>query len=145
MKFRVALCFLLILTAVFAFISCNDNSTVCHSVKFDCDGGSFIASVTVKNGDKINEPIAPTKEGYEFDGWYYKNTAWNFEKDVVSDDIVLTAKWEKLHTVSYYDGEELIESFTLKNASKLEKPTDPEKEGYIFLGWYIGENMWMKV
>ncbi len=40
------------------------------TVTFDVDGGSAVASVTVNKGEKIAEPAAPTKFGYEFGGWY---------------------------------------------------------------------------
>ncbi len=68
------------------------------TVKFDSDGGSAVNAVTVKSGEKIPEPKSPVKatleKQYAFKGWYYQNKKWDFENDVVTENIVLTAKWE---------------------------------------------------
>ena len=31
---------------------------------------------------------------YAFKGWYYQDKKWDFENDVVTENITLTAKWE---------------------------------------------------
>ena len=68
------------------------------TVKFESDGGSAVNAVTVKSGEKIPEPKSPVKatleKQYAFKGWYYQNKKWDFENDVVTENIVLTAKWE---------------------------------------------------
>lgn len=68
------------------------------TVKFDSDGGSAVNAVTVKSGEKIPEPKSPIKatleKQYAFKGWYYQDKKWDFENDVVTENITLTAKWE---------------------------------------------------
>ena len=68
------------------------------TVKFDSDGGSVVNAVTVKSGEKIPEPKSPVKatleKQYAFKGWYYQDKKWDFENDVVTENITLTAKWE---------------------------------------------------
>lgn len=68
------------------------------TVKFDSDGGSAVNAVTVKSGEKIPEPKSPVKatleKQYAFKGWYYQGKKWDFENDVVTENITLTAKWE---------------------------------------------------
>ncbi len=68
------------------------------TVTFDTDGGSEVDSVEVKKGEKLIPPQTPTKSSadceYEFLGWYQGNTEWDFEKDVVTEDMTLTAKWK---------------------------------------------------
>lgn len=68
------------------------------TVKFDSDGGSTVNAVTVKSGEKIPEPKSPVKatleKQYAFKGWYYQGKKWDFENDVVTENITLTAKWE---------------------------------------------------
>ena len=68
------------------------------TVKFDSDGGSAVNAVTVKSGEKIPEPKSPVKatleKQYAFKGWYYQDKKWDFENDVVTENITLTAKWE---------------------------------------------------
>lgn len=68
------------------------------TVKFESDGGSAVNAVTVKSGEKIPEPKSPVKatleKQYAFKGWYYRDKKWDFENDVVTENITLTAKWE---------------------------------------------------
>lgn len=70
-----------------------------HTVSFDSQGGSEVASVTnVNSGVTITAPQAPTKEGYTFAGWYKDiewESIWNFAVDKVSSDVTLYAKWTK--------------------------------------------------
>ncbi len=58
--------------------------------------GKQIESVTINNGETFAAPEAPTAEGYTFAEWYREaeciNT-WDFEMDIVTEDIVLYAKW----------------------------------------------------
>ena len=72
------------------------------TVTFDNDGAK--TTKAVDKGSKLTAPIAPTKEGYFFDGWYYDNngtqTTWDFDKDTVKSSITLTAQWKKAYTVT---------------------------------------------
>ena len=40
------------------------------TLTFDTDGGSSVPSQTVKEGEHFTKPADPTKDGYEFWGWY---------------------------------------------------------------------------
>ena len=109
MKLNKVLCLFLMLTVVLSLASCDliMNSPVGdlieklpfvdaeYTVEFDTDGGSKVESVSVVEGDPVKAPADPTKEGYEFLGWYNGDAEWDFETPV-TEDIVLTAKWEKL-------------------------------------------------
>ena len=48
----------------------------------------------VLEGNTASEPSNPTKEGYNFLGWYNGSTLYNFSSKVTGN-ITLTAKWEK--------------------------------------------------
>ncbi len=66
------------------------------NITFDSKGGSDVAYQTCMYGDYIEEPEAPTREGYEFGGWYQDegyDIVWNFEEDTVTGDITLYALW----------------------------------------------------
>lgn len=66
------------------------------TVLFNSNGGSVVASQSVKDGELATEPTAPTKEGYTFVEWCSDialSTAWDFENDVVTGDMMLYAKW----------------------------------------------------
>ena len=63
-----------------------------HTITFDTNGGSEIASITQDYGTQITAPAAPQKTGYAFGGWYLGDTKYDFAA-VVTEDMTLTAKW----------------------------------------------------
>ena len=63
-----------------------------HTITFDTNGGSEIASITQDYGTQITAPAAPQKTGYAFGGWYLGEEAYDFAA-VVTEDMTLTAKW----------------------------------------------------
>ena len=72
------------------------------TVSFESDG-SVLFSELVEKGEKAFEPENPTKAGHKFLGWYVGEEKWSFIGYVITEDITLTAKWEKkLCKVSVY-------------------------------------------
>ena len=72
-----------------------------HTVTFDPQNGNHIDDQKVRDKDKATEPEKQTKDGYEFEYWYYideegKEVKYNFD-DPVTRDIDLIAKWKKLN------------------------------------------------
>ena len=69
------------------------------TVQFDTDGGDKVAAQTVLRGEKITQPETPnyiTKEcEYVFVGWFYNGAEWDFENDVVTENITLVAEWKE--------------------------------------------------
>ena len=71
-----------------------------YRVTFDPKNDTKIDDQIVKYQDKATEPTKPTKEGHEFEYWYYindegKEVVYNFD-DPVTHNIDLIAKWEKI-------------------------------------------------
>ncbi len=64
------------------------------TVDFDTDGGSKIDPAIVEMGEKLAKPADPVKDGFVFDGWYFKNRAYDFSQPVITS-FTLTAKWKK--------------------------------------------------
>lgn len=68
-----------------------------YTVTFNTNGGTAVASITVKEGDLIdNSNIVTTKSNYVFDGWFANSsltTPWDFANDVVKKNLTLYAKW----------------------------------------------------
>ncbi len=62
------------------------------TVTFDSNGGSAVATQKVLKGQKLASVSAPTKENFNFEGWYNGENKWNFN-DSVMDNMTLTAKW----------------------------------------------------
>lgn len=95
-------------------------------ITFNSNGGSAITSQYLISGEKGTEPEAPAKEGFVFGGWYADqelNTAWNFETDVVTSDIILYAKWESATSLNSVEGDIIVkvEYYTLQGL-KIEQP-----------------------
>ena len=68
-----------------------------YTVTFDSNGGSSVAKQTVASGKRANEPTDPTREGYEFAGWYTDTAltqVYDFS-DVVTESFTLYARWNE--------------------------------------------------
>ena len=112
-----------------------------YTVTFDSDGGSDVDSVTVEHGQAASEPAEPTREGYDFLGWYNGNAEYDFSTAVTSD-LTLTAQWQiRTYTVTFNsDGGTNIDAVTVDHGDTLDPPADPEKDGYIFVCWFVGDS-----
>lgn len=87
--------------------------------------GEDVYAMQVVNG-KASAPDAPVKSGYRFAGWYSGDAKWNFDTPV-TENLTLTAKWEKIHIsapsaprydVAVSDGAHGSVSVSPKSASK---------------------------
>ena len=54
--------------------------------------GDEETKVKVTEGEKVNTPVSPVKDGYNFIGWYQEDALYTFGE--VYEDITLTAKFE---------------------------------------------------
>lgn len=125
-------------------ISCsddNDETTKTFTVTFDSQGGSSVSAQTVAEGEKATQPTAPTKEGVVFGGWYSETDythAWDFEKNVVTTDITLYARWaSKTFTVKFdTDGGNSIEDMKVADGGLIASLPIPTKADRAFDGWY---------
>ncbi len=113
--------------------------TVYYTVTFD----SGVTAQQVEQGKKAVEPEAPEKEGYVFAGWYLSGAPYDFNT-AVNADITLTAKWVEgapaTYTVTFdANGGSDVLAQEIVSGGKAVKPAAPEKDGYVFAGWYIGE------
>jgi uncharacterized repeat protein (TIGR02543 family) len=66
-----------------------------RTVTFNSNGGSDVASKSVRNGGTVTAPTEPTKTNYDFKGWYSDaalTQAYAFTTSVTSN-ITLYAKW----------------------------------------------------
>ena len=117
---------------------------VTYTVSFNSDGGTAISSQAIGSGDHASEPLAPHKDGCIFKGWYVGDTAWSFEESQITEDVTLTAKWERItYTVSFdSDGGNKVEPITVAHGDPVTAPVPPTKENNKFLGWYFGDKLW---
>ena len=88
----------LCLCGIVALASCGGPSGPKYTVTFNPgNGGTMVSESTIQvvEGQKIPMPTA-TKDGYKVSGWYSgrtKDTKWDFDNDVVTKDVTLTAWW----------------------------------------------------
>ena len=57
----------IIAAVVFLFFFRKKEKT--YTITFDTDGGSAIEQIVVKEGESVELPKEPTKEGFKFNGW----------------------------------------------------------------------------
>lgn len=118
-------------------------------IKFNTNGGSNIDSIYVDKGGIIENIPIPTKNEYEFIGWYYDNS---FDKkyertDIIKEDeITLYAKWKKNSiTAKYsYNGKVWEESVTNTGNYTVKDVPDANKSGYILVGWKYEDKTYAK-
>lgn len=142
-RFLIAIAIVMVLIlSVAVFVACNENQTKSYTVKF-VDGESEIKSVSVEEGKTIADADVPadlTKDGYVFEGWYVGDVAFD-KSAAITADVTYSAKWTKLHTVKFVDGNETIKTATVKDGEKLKDadvPADLTASGKAFEGWFDG-------
>ena len=70
-----------------------------YMVDFNSMGGTPVESQKLMYGDKIVPPANPTREGFEFAGWYTDENChypWNMETDAIGGPMTLYAMWEEI-------------------------------------------------
>lgn len=70
-----------------------------HTITFDSNGGSAVASVSVSDGKTLSAPANPTRYGFNFVGWYCNpelTDPYDFSKPVPYS-FTLFAKWEEAY------------------------------------------------
>ncbi len=69
------------------------------TITFDSRGGTDVPSQKQTHGQLLEVPQPPTREGYQFSGWYTDATCyvlWNVQEDTIEADMTLYAGWDKL-------------------------------------------------
>lgn len=130
------------------------------TVTFESMGGSNVVSQEVAVGSKATEPTAPTWSGHIFLCWNtrsgsgteldpYTYTEFKFDTTNITDDIILYATWAEgtEYTVTFVS--ETYESSIIKKVIDGQNnnlvtgwPSNPEKLGYNFDGWYSGDDLY---
>lgn len=116
-----------------------------YTVTFDSQGGSYVAPITDVKDTKITMPTAPTRDGYDFAGWFTDATGGDKVTGVVlKTNVTLYAHWTRTpasFTVTYIDGVDgkAFTSVTYNVKEGDSTPVfgqkDPVYVGYKFKGW----------
>ena len=122
-----------------------------YTVEFEPNGGtingSYVTNYTYGEGAAL--PTDVEKSGYTFAGWYendrFEGSAVTAISDTEYGDKTYYAKWmSKTYSVTLNTNGGTIKSGNVTNYSYGEGaalPTDVEKSGYTFAGWYENEEL----
>ena len=114
-----------------------------YTIRFDSQGGSAVSSQSLTYGSKIQEPEAPVREGYTFEGWYKEAECanpWDFTKDTVTSSHTLYAKWIAVPVVPDKPAAvENVEVTTSSTTVKLTWEKVKDADGYEVLSRKQGE------
>ncbi|EAD4179213.1 TPA: InlB B-repeat-containing protein, partial [Listeria monocytogenes] len=118
-----------------------------YQVNFDIDGA--VMNEAVVYDTLLNEPTAPTKQGYTFDGWYDAETGgnkWDFKTmKMPANDVTLYAHFTVSSYQVNFDIDGAVTNEAIVYDALLNEPATPTKQGYTFDGWYdaeTGGNKW---
>lgn len=132
---------LIILLVILVFAIVKSNSGKTFTVSFNTHGGTEMKTLKIKDGETIEEPEEPSKEGYEFIGWYYDGKKFDFATKLTKN-VELEAKWLKVgsikHTVTFDStGGSSVSEQKIKTGEKVKEPDNPVRNGYTFLCWTL--------
>lgn len=114
-----------------------------YTVTFMLDENTVYDTQRVREGSTVEQPVAPTKDGYRFDGWYLDGAvvAYDFTAPV-ENDITLTARWlANPVTVTLVEGQNIYtyqtEYGTTLNEATLNAVIEVERPYETVTGWWI--------
>lgn len=115
-------------------ITVNALWTPCYTVTFTDGFGQTISTQTVEKNHGANEPAAPTKTGYVFNGW---------DKDFsdITSDTIVNATWKQTCTISFNvnGGYGLASNIIVGIGDIYTLPSCPfSKTNRVFYGWSVG-------
>lgn len=96
-------------------------------------GGTFMFSYSKVNAEEISKSKISIETG----------VVVNNNKTIIKSNISYNAINKSEYTVSFdlnYEGAPSIEKKVVKANTNLTEPTVPDRDGYVFVGWYIDKN-----
>jgi uncharacterized repeat protein (TIGR02543 family) len=81
-----------------------------YTITFEVNGGSQVASVVVDHGQVATRPADPTREGYQFNGWYEDQGLLNLFvwTTTIEDNLTLYAGWAQEQQVLLASGRDYV-------------------------------------
>lgn len=105
-------------------------------IDFDENGGEEVIPVVARTGSSISLP-APTRENYKFIEWQDENGNSYNSTTMPAESVTLKAVWQAKLVFDENGGTE-VSDISKAVSESITLPT-PEKEGFIFAGWYTAE------
>ena len=111
-----------------------------YIVTFSSQGGSLVPKQNIACNTTIDEPVRPTKTGYDFKGWYTLASGGSqiIFPYKVTKVVTLYARWTpSMYLVTFKSqGGSSVSSQPLAYGKKIKQPVNPTRAGYLFAGWY---------
>lgn len=111
-----------------------------YTVTYYVNGSAYGTVQTYKAGDTIVPPADPeAPEGHIFNGWVINEEQDALPETMPENNLEASASWTLVDvTVTFTSDGESYHSTTVPYGSSMEEtvPGDPEKDGYVFAGWY---------
>ena len=103
-----------------------------YIITFDTDGGTAVYPMKQDYQSTIVAPEAPTKMGYTFNGWNP-----TLPEKMPLDGFSTKALWKiNEYTITFdTNGGTAVNPITQDYNTAINKPADPTKTGYTFIGW----------
>jgi len=122
----------------------NPTITIDHLILyFETNGGETISPLTITETTPTDALPTPTKEGYEFIGWFLNSelTMPSNQISLVSETMTLYAKWTlKTYQITFeMNGHGNLDPLLLPFGSAIEIPT-PIYQGFSFEGWFYDQD-----
>lgn len=109
------------------------------TVTFQLNNGQDPLKVVVNVGDKVTRPEDPTRDNYQFDGWYKDaslTTPFDFNMPI-SKNTSIYAKWKQnAATVTLVLYDDVRDTAVVNIGETLARPENPTREDYAFVDWY---------
>ena len=119
-----------------------------YTVQFMLENGQVLQTQTVESGKQVQRPVNPTKDNYNFDGWYLVDGSGNltiqfdFNSQITSNTLIYAKFSAKTFNIQYIlDG-----SATNNNPNQyiygkgVAQFNDAVWEEHTFDGWYSDSN-----
>ncbi len=103
------------------------------SVSFK-NGDTVVEERTIKAGEALGQlPKNPEKKDFVFKGWMDENGKAVTAETIVESDMVIVATFNKLFNVTIED-----KTYQIEQGETIgdRLPANPEKNGYVFKGWF---------
>jgi uncharacterized repeat protein (TIGR02543 family) len=110
-----------------------------YGVTFETNGGTAVPAQAVSENGQVTKPAAPTREGYDFAGWYQDESctkSWDFASKITGETRIY-AKWNKKNLVCFVtDGDSVAPQFVSAGKRVTEPDAAAIKAGCTLAGWY---------
>ena len=106
------------------------------------DGNGSVSATTMDENGYVTV-AAEANDGYIFKGWAIDGKIVSYDKEyafIPVKDTVITAVFEAVEPeVTYHTVTINGQTVQVEHGQTLAQPADPVKEGYKFIGWYVGD------